>query len=332
MKKTLIYLDPESPRASLDLIGVMEQMYGPGGSTSYGLSLGQPGEEPGEESLSMLDYLIHIEDGIIDPHDVITLTTCIENLQETYAFDAILIPATAFGRMLAPRTAMRLGVGLVADITAIRHLDGEVVMVRPAFSGRMLAGIVNRGRSPVMVTVRRNVFSYTQRKSKPAEILHHTPQKPEGSGIRFVERREKPDTRDIRESDVLVSGGGGVMRSFDQLASLAAALGGAVSASRKVVDNGRAPRHIQVGQSGKTVSPRLYMALGISGSIQHMVGLKNAEYIIAVNSDRNAPICSRADIVVEGDAREFMPRMIARIGKGVPNARPERNARIGDDG
>ena len=121
--------------------------------------------------------------------------------------------------------------------------------------------------------------------------------------------------KDIRESEVLVSGGGGVLRHFGKLELLAKELNGMVAASRRAVDSGLAPRQIQVGQSGKTVSPRLYVAIGISGSIQHVVGIKNAEHIIAVNSNRYAPICSIADIVVEGDATEFIEKMVERIRK-----------------
>jgi electron transfer flavoprotein alpha subunit len=289
----------------------MNEMYGSGGSKSYALCLGNPDAGIPEA----VDHVIAIDSDRIEPHDVSNLTNCVEELHGRYRFDAVLIPATTFGRMLAPRAAMRLHVGLVADVTAIRRRRGQVEMVRPAFSGRMQAGIVNLGRVPVMMTVRRNVFARPgkQDRGSPAEVVRFTPRKLEQGGIRLTAIRAKPSSRDIRESEVLVSGGGGVVRSFDQLAPLAEALGGTVSASRKVVDSGKAPRHVQVGQSGKTVSPRLYVAVGISGSIQHIVGLKTAECIIAVNSDRHAPICSFSDIVVECDAREFIPRMVRRI-------------------
>ncbi len=307
----MIVLDPDARGEACELLGAMEQMYGPGGSRSYGLSFG----EPDKRTLYALDTVIRIDARSLDPHNVVNVTNCIEELQSRHGFDAILIPATAFGRMLAPRAAMRLHVGLVADVTGIRHRDGEVEMVRPAFSGRMLAGVTTR-RSPVMMTVRRGVFSHHAQNPGPASVVRFQPSTVESSGIRLLERREHSDSSDIRESEVLVSGGGGVLRCFDQLESLARALGGMVSASRKVVDSGRAARQIQVGQSGKTVSPRLYVALGISGSIQHVVGLKSAEHVIAVNTNRNAPICARADIVVEGDARELIPRLIARIEQG----------------
>nr|MDA3941003.1 FAD-binding protein [Spirochaetia bacterium] len=112
---------------------------------------------------------------------------------------------------------------------------------------------------------------------------------------------------------VLISGGGGITGGIPQLYSLAEELNGKVSASRRIVDQGLAPRNIQVGHSGKTVSPRLYMALGINGAMQHVEGLRNVESIISVNTARNAPICSLSDIVVEGDAREFVESLTTRI-------------------
>ncbi|WP_455381788.1 hypothetical protein, partial [Salinispira pacifica] len=120
MKRTLIYIDPEAQSESLELLGVMEQMYGPAGSTSYGLCA----VVPGDEILRALDYLILIDDNRLEYHDVASLTGCIEQLQTEHRFDAILVPATTFGRMLAPRVAMRLKVGLVADVTAVRRRDG----------------------------------------------------------------------------------------------------------------------------------------------------------------------------------------------------------------
>ena len=312
MKRTLVVLDPDAPFESTELFGVMEEMYGDGGSRSYALSVGTPDERV----LDVPDCLLRVDATQIDPHDVANVTNCVEELHGEYSFDAILIPATPFGRMLAPRVAMRLHVGLVADVTGIRHRRGRIEMVRPAFSGRMVAGVVSTGRGPLMMSVRRNVFAYEHRRRSRATVVDYAPRRVDPPRVRLVERRPRPDSGDIRDSEVLVSGGGGVLRSFDQLERLARALGGVVSASRKVVDGGKAPRRIQVGQSGKTVSPRLYVAVGISGSIQHVVGLRNAEHLIAVNPDRNAPICALSDIVVEGDARDFIPRMVRRIERG----------------
>ena len=326
MNTALIYVDPDAVTASLELIGVLDKMYGRDGCTVYGLYIGEngsDGDSPEREVLEgAVDVVLRVPDKTVTSYDAAGVAACIAELHETYRFDAILFLATAFGRSAAPRTAMRLHVGLVADVTEIR-LDGEQIqLVRPAFSGRMLAAVVCRGSGPIMLTVRQNTFGYDGSRRRTTRTVTVSPQDLPAARLRLVKRRRKNVSYDIRESDVLVSGGGGVMRDFDRLEALASHLHGKVAASRRAVDSGNVPRHIQVGQSGKTVSPRLYIAVGISGSIQHVVGLKNAEYIIAVNSDRNAPICSRADLVVEGDARTFIPRIVERIARNgavVPN-------------
>lgn len=164
-----------------------------------------------------------------------------------------------------------------------------------------------------MMSVRRKAFTCAEPVFKSAKFIDVETQNPQTPVLRLIERREKSVTRDIRESKVLISGGGGVVRDFQLLERLAKALHGTVAASRKVVDIGKAPRAIQVGHSGKIVSPRLYIALGISGSAQHVAGIRNAEYIISVNTNREAPICSISDIIVEGDGRTFVEGLIKRI-------------------
>lgn len=238
-----------------------------------------------------------------------------DELHRIYNFDSVIIPATHVGRMLAPRFAMRLDVGLVADVTAIGHMDGVIEMVRPAFSGKIMAGIVNNGAAPLMMSVRQDVFTYVSDSLKETKIIDYKPVNILASKIKRIEKREKERSLDIRDSEVLVSGGGGTVRNFKELNHLAEALNGQVAASRKIVDRGFASRSIQVGQSGKTVSPKLYIALGIHGSIHHIEGLKNVDYMISVNTNKNAPICSLADIVVEGDAIEFIQKLVAKINK-----------------
>ena len=164
-----------------------------------------------------------------------------------------------------------------------------------------------------MMSVRRRAFTYGEPVFKSAEFMDVDVQDLQTPGLRLIERREKSVTQDISESEVLISGGGGVVRDFHILERLAEALHGMVAASRKIVDMGKAPRAIQVGHSGKTVRPRLYIALGISGSAQHVAGIRNAEYIISVNTNRQAPICSISDIVVEGDGRVFVEGLLKRI-------------------
>lgn len=309
MKRSLIYLELNNYQNSVDLLEVARQIYGTEAYETYAVSFSS-----GDKAVEgLFDYLIEVQDQQIQNFDIINMTNVLEELQQIYKFDSILIPATHIGRMLAPRVAMRLHVGLVADVTSIQHKNGVIEMVRPAFSGKIMAGIINRNRIPVMMSVRQNVFSYQLIDRKDSLRIDYCPKQVEKSKIELLGIREKEKTKDIRESEILVSGGGGTMKFFNQLKLLADEMNAQVSASRKIVDSGIVSRSIQVGQSGKTVSPRLYIALGIYGSLQHIEGLKNVENIISVNINKDAPICSISDIVVEGDAEEFIERLVNTI-------------------
>ena len=309
MKKSLIYLEPNNFQNSVDLLEVVRQIYDKEDYETYAVSF----DSNCEEAVGLFNYLIEVQEQQILNFDIINMTNVLEELQQTFQFDSILIPATHIGRMLAPRVAMRLHVGLVADVTAIQHKNGVLEMVRPAFSGKIMAGIVNRNRVPVMMSVRQNVFSYQLGERKHSFRIKFHPERVEESKIELLGTREKEPSKDIRESDILISGGGGTSDYFHQLKSLADEMNAQVSASRRIVDSGIAPRSIQVGQSGKTVSPRLYIALGVYGSLQHIEGLKIVENIISVNINKDAPICSLSDVVVEGDAKEFIEKLVDKI-------------------
>lgn len=309
MNRSLIYFDEEDFQNSIDLLEVVNQIYKDNEYETFAVCFNcKP-----EAINGQFDYFIAAQDERIKNYDIINITNCIEELQQLYDFDSILIPATYLGRMLAPRLAMRLRTGLVADVTGIEHNNGLVEMVRPAFSGKLLAAIINRNCKPIMMSVRPNVFVNTSEPLKKTHTIYFQPTNVRPSKIRLLEVIEKEKPKDIRESEVLISGGGGVIENFRHLYLLADELNVMVSASRRVVDSGIAPRSIQVGQSGKTVSPKLYIALGIYGSLQHIEGLKNVENIISVNINKDAPICSLADIVVEGDAFEFIDKLLEKI-------------------
>ncbi|HWQ75266.1 MAG TPA: electron transfer flavoprotein subunit alpha/FixB family protein [Syntrophomonas sp.] len=309
MKKSMIYLDKEDIQSSVDLLEAVRQIYRDGRYETYAFCFDQStGAAEGK-----FDHIFSVRDSRLQDYDIVNLTNCLEELYRTYLFDSILIPASYQGRMLAPRLAMRLGVGLVADITGIEYNGEELEMVRPAFSDRLFAGVANKNCRPIMMSVRPNVFTDTSKHSKNTKIIPFQPASLQSGRIKLLKAKEKERAKDIRESEILVSGGGGASDHFDQLYLLADALNGMVSASRRIVDSGIAGRSIQVGQSGKMVSPKLYIALGIYGSLQHMEGLKDVENIISVNINRNAPICSISDIVVEGDSKEFIEKLLAEI-------------------
>lgn len=310
MKKCLIFLEKNYEKDCLELLGAAEILFG-GSSENSAVYV----DADTKKADGILDVLIRVPIESEDDYTVRNVAGVLWNLQHKERYDAILIAATHFGRMLAPYLASLLDCGLVADVTEI-HRDGDgIEMIRPAYGGRLMAVIQKTKKGPVMMSVRPGVFSFDYGIRKDTELRVYTGELT-NSGIKLIEKKSKPKRKDIRESRILVSGGGGAMEDFDLLEELAEKLGGAVSASRMAVDSGKADRVIQVGQSGKFVRPDLYIAEGIYGSIQHVAGIRQAGHIIAVNTDPNAPICSLADIVVEADAAEFTKKLIRRIEEG----------------
>ena len=308
MKRCLIYIDETG--TSTDLLEVARQIYAGEEYESVALCFGGDGAEV----CGFFDRIICAGKAAFG-EDATAAAAIIAELDRKYSFDAIVIQATPFGRMLAPRAAMLLGTGLVADVTAIDRDESGPVFVRPAFSGRIMACVKCTGDGPMMLSVRRDVFRYEGVREKKSTTECFTTSHVKRGCIRKTSVRKTEQPYDIRDSEILISGGAGVLRDFGGLKRLADAIGGQVSASRKAVDSGIAPRSIQVGQSGKTVSPKLYIALGIYGAMQHIEGLKRVEHIISVNINRDAPICSLSDIVVEGDAATFMEKLTDRIEK-----------------
>lgn len=310
MKRCLIFLERQYEQDCAGLLGAAEMLYGEDLESTAVCADADPLCAKGR-----VDAIVRIPEETAAAFDVRALARVIQSLHKQNGFDCILIAATHFGRMLAPYAAALLNCGLVADVTEVRCREDGAELIRPAFGGRLMAAIEKVGDGPVMMSVRPGVFfagecgKETSEKLFTEEVLFQ-------ESIFLLERRSKPQRKDIRESEVLVSGGGGAMDHFELLQELADRLGGAVSASRRAVDSGKADRVIQVGQSGRFVHPKLYIAEGIYGAIQHVAGIRSAEHIIAVNTDPLAPICSLADIVVEGDAAGFTEKLIRRIDEG----------------
>ncbi|AXG40333.1 electron transfer flavoprotein subunit alpha/FixB family protein (plasmid) [Enterococcus gilvus] len=306
MFKGLIVIDNDRVADSLDLVAVVERLAGEEESFIYGLGINLT------EDVKGLDAVIAVDAPTIQSKDSQLVTTIIEQVHREYQFDSIILLATEFGRMVAPRAAMRLEVGLVADITDIEVDKRGKKLIRPAFSGNIMASIVCDS-SPIMASVHPNVFHAADQTKIPQKIPF-VPVELKASSIEVLEVVENEQSAvDIREASVLVSAGGGFKRPIAELQELAEELSGAVSASKQLVDRKKAPREIQVGQSGKTVSPDLYIALGIYGSTQHIEGLKNVKEILSVNTDLGAPMNYLASLVVHGDAAEFARKLSTRL-------------------
>ena len=309
MKKTCIVQDTERPVNTTDLLEVAHRMYGQGQFESHAILL----ENSLEGIFGSFHHIIRVAGGSVNGYDPRGICDILDNLHRKNRYDSILIPGTGLGQMIAPRLAKRLGTGLVTGVTDIKRNGNHTEIIRPACSGKILEGIHHTGQGPVIMSIRPNGFRYAPGDPLKTVVSEYTPPVRSHTAVKRLHVKETLPTCDIRDSEVLISGGGGVKESFSELYRLADALNGTVAASRKLVDQGIAPRSIQVGQSGKTVSPRLYMALGIHGSPQHMAGLRRIETLISINTAANAPICSVSDIVVQGDAREFIGRLMDKI-------------------
>lgn len=308
MTRALIYLDGDDIKRSADLAEVVRKLY-PDVLTEAVVFAEEISEI--DNRFDVLHYFKTKEDWL---YDTGWIAEHLSKLQEERAYDCIVIPSTVRGRRIAPALAMKLQTGIVADVVEVHRKENTVCMIRPAFDGKMMACIVNQGPGPVVMTVRLGAFIYRGAFDKKLRVEYHEASTIGSGRIRLVGRKVQ-NNKDIRNAKVLVSGGAGVGVRFQELQKLATLLHGTLSCSRSLVDAGITSRSIQVGQSGKVVSPKLYIALGIYGSLQHIVGLNNVEDIIAVNTNKNAPICSLASVVVEGDAIEFVNKLSEKIKK-----------------
>jgi len=251
----------------------------------------------------------------LEEFDVIRYTQNIVKMVRETKPDIFLVGATRIGRTLAPRIAAALRTGLTADCVDLKlDEEGNLVQVRPAFSGNIMAQIVTKTK-PQMATVRYKVMKMPERDARrKGEIIRMKVDVIEETGMRIIEKTHA-DEVEIAEADVIVSGGRGLKRpeDFSILEELASLLGGVVGSSRPLVDAGWISKDHQVGFSGNTVKPRVYIACGISGSPQHLFGMRDSDIIIAVNKDPTAPIFNVSDYGVVGDLYEFIPLLIREV-------------------
>ena len=243
-------------------------------------------------------------------------------LVEKYGPTSMLIGATNNGRDLGPRVSCRLHTGLTADCTAldIDEESGNVAWTRPAFGGNLMATILCPDHRPQIGTVRPGVFKKSEAAEGKAEIIREDIRVPaEAIRTQVLELiRELDDEKvDLEGAEIIVSGGRGVggPEGFAPVRELAKALGATVGASRAAVDSGWIPHAHQVGQTGKTVGPKLYIACGISGAIQHLAGMSGSDVIVAINKDPDAPIFDVADYGLVGDLFEVLPVLTEEIKK-----------------
>lgn len=231
---------------------------------------------------------------------------------------AIFGPVTTRQREMMARLAARLGAGLSGDSTALSVEDGRLVATRPVYGGKLLAK-VTWAKAPWLATLRPNVFRPAEPQAGPSAQVERPAVSIPAEGMKLVERREEASTGlpELAEAEIVVSGGRGMKgpENFVILEELAKVMGGAVGASRAAVDAGWRPHRFQIGQTGRTISPKLYVGFGISGAIQHLAGMRTSKVICAVNKDPEAPIFKIADYGIVGDLFEVVPLLTTEFKK-----------------
>lgn len=314
-----------------------------GKAKSVGLELLNPGrmlaEKSGEKLVAVVfgkdnaeaidqvkgygpDQIISVSGDEYEKYSFDAYTYAMNSLVEKYQPSAILIGATNNGRDFAPRLSCRLRTGLTADCTSLDYdaESGNVAWTRPAFGGNLMAVIMCPNTRPQIGTVRPGVFKKTPVEGKEVEVITEEVAVPaEKIRTKLLEsiREAAAGVVNLEDAEVIVAGGRGMggPENFKLCEDLAEVLGGAVGASRAAVDAGWIGHAHQVGQTGKTVGPKLYIACGISGAIQHLAGMSGSDCIVAINKDPEAPIFKAADYGIVGNLFDVLPTLTAEIKK-----------------
>jgi len=275
-----------------------------------------------------VDHVYVVQDTRLGHYQTGSYAQVLCSLIEKHRPQIVIYGATPIGRDLAPRVASTMRAGLTADCTDLdidnvtdpkskKEHENLLLQVRPAFGGNIIATIVNYDWWPQMATVREGVMSLQDPDpTRSGQVIEETVALDDALfALKLVDRHLEPRTVNLKGARVIVAGGGGVgsKENFDLLRELAGAVGGAVGASRAAVDSGFIGKEYQIGQTGTTVRPALYIACGISGAVQHRAGMEESAKIIAINSDPDAPIFSIAHYGIVGDLKKVIPMMIKAI-------------------
>ena len=298
-------------RASLEAVSEARRLAGPLGASVETVVV-SPGSEAlaGELSAHGADRVRVFDDQAFAAYATESYARALAQAIADTKPSVVLVPFTAMGKDLAPRVAARVGAGLASDCVALEVKDGRLVARRPMYGGKAYATVEWAGE-PQMATLRPNIFPLGQPDaSRPVAVVRASVDATARARVTATTASAQ-GRLPLTEAQIIVSGGRGLKgpENFHLVESLAEALGAAVGASRAVVDAGWVDHQLQVGQTGRTVSPSLYVACGISGAIQHLAGMSSSKCIVAINKDPDAPIFKVADYGVQGDLFEILPKL-----------------------
>ena len=327
-------LDNEVSGIAYELLGKARDLAAPLSAQVTAVLIGSGVEDQCDKLAEYgADRVILVDDPELKEYRTEPYAHALASVINEFKPEIVLVGATAIGRDLGPTVSARVATGLTADCTVLEIGDfplqaipgkeaeqkhNQLLMTRPAFGGNTIATIACPNNRPQMATVRPGVMQKIDPiKGAKAEVVKYNPGFTPND--RYVSIKEVVkavnDVADIMDAKILVSGGRGVgsAENFKILEDLAAVLGGTVSCSRAVVDSGWKPKELQVGQTGKTVRPNVYFAIGISGAIQHVAGMEESDIIVAINKDEDAPIFDVADYGVVGDLNKIVPQLTEAI-------------------
>ena len=306
-------------RVTLELLGKARELSAVISHPVYAIAIGSNLDECAKELLRYgADKVFVYDDGAFSEFRIEPYTAAFFDFIDKYKPSSILVGATNLGRQLAPRVAARCRTGLTADCTVLEMKENtDLVQIRPAFGGNIMAQIITTATRPQFCTARYKVFTEPSPTDAPTgEIVKMAvTDKMTKSAIEVIQSYAKPKDVDIAEADVIVAVGRGAsseaMRA--QAAELADLLGGVVACTRPLVESNIYDAKHQIGLSGRTVKPKLIICLGISGAVQFAAGMKSSECIVAVNTDKSAPIFDIAHYCIVGDVAEVLPKLIKKI-------------------
>ncbi len=313
--KVLAYLetlDGNLKKTAFEVITAAHTIAQSSGGSVVGIIIGGTADAATQASVYGLTDCLVANHALMAKQSTAAIAATIAQAMAQENADVVLLPATSTGKEIAPRLAVKLEAGLAPDATAIEVVGNDLVVTHPIYAGKARAKVKILTAKKV-VTLRPNVFTAKKADAPTAFTTREfTPTLTESHFRATVESVARTTGKlDVAEADIIVSGGRGMKapENFALIEDVAKAFGGAVGASRAVVDAGWRPHSEQVGQTGKTVSPTLYIACGISGAVQHLAGMSSSKFIVAINKDKDAPIFQIADYGIVGDVFEVLPKL-----------------------
>ncbi len=318
-KKLLAFLEQREgrlKRAAFEVVSVASRISKELNLDPEALIIGNDIENINDITKYGIKKIVRFKNDSLTNYSTTAYTEIIGNYAKEISADYLIFSNTALGKDLAPHIAVQIDAGILVDCTKLEVSDGEVIATRPIYAGKAFLKVKLNSEKKIF-TIRPNVFKPVSSENNIAAEIEEKEISTVNDKTRVVEIKKSEGKLDVAEADIIVSGGRGLKgpENFHLVEELAESFGAAVGASRAVVDAGWRPHREQVGQTGKTVSPTLYVACGISGAIQHLAGMSSSKYIIAINKDKDAPIFSVADFGIAGDAFEILPALTEEIKK-----------------